>query len=398
MADVEADHPSEWDLDIFDGILRMRAVTPPRLLVVTNEASGDAAAGEVVARLRERFEALEIRAMGGAALAREGAEIIVDVERTTTMGGLEVVRRLPALLRARRRLLRVAMTWRPSAAMLVDAPDFNGPLGASLRSLGVPVTGYVSPQFWAWRRGRAAGLPRQYDRMACVLPFEAHALRQTGLDARFVGHPAAEGCLPSRDAAIVALGGSPRRRRLALLPGSRPSEVHHHLPAMVEVGRRLRADSDIDVLLAVAPTVSLPELPSWVIPVTSDHHRFPGRFALAAADAAIVASGTATLEAALGGVPQVIVYRTSTPTWVAARLLVRTRFVGLPNLVLGRNLVPELLQTRVEPEALTTWCHLLLEGGSRAAEQRSAALELRQLLRGPGASRTTASMVAESMS
>jgi lipid-A-disaccharide synthase len=392
----------------------MPAVAPRRVLVVTNEASGDALAAGVVERLRAApgecdlghglgpgpaSERLDVRAMGGARLAAAGAELVVDIAATTAMGGVEVAGRLPRLVAAYATVLRLARRWRPDVALLVDAPDWNAPIGRSLRRLGVPVVGYVAPQVWAWRAGRVARLGRAYDAMACVLPFEAAALRRAGLDARFVGHPAAEAPALGRAAAEAALGLRPGARRLALLPGSRPAEVARHLGPMVEAARRLARGPGpgrgAEVVVALAPTVATPTLPPWVVPVRHLAHGGAGRLALAAADAAVVASGTATLEAALAGTPQVVVYRLAPATWAAARILVRTRFVALPNLVLGRRVGPELLQSAATADAVAAVAAPLLEGGAEARAQRAVRAHLAAALHGPGASATVARMLVE---
>jgi lipid-A-disaccharide synthase len=339
--------------------------------------------------------------MGGAELARAGVRLDVDIGRTTAMGGLELVRRLPAQVAAFARLLELARRWKPAAALLVDAPDFNLRLGARLRRLGVPVLGMVAPQFWAWRRGRLDALSSCLDRLACILPFEEAPLRRHGVDATFVGHPAAEAPPLARPRARAALGLGHEERCLALLPGSRPGEVSRLLGPVLGAAARLRvARPGLQVLLAAAPTVEVPrELPPWVRVVTGSEATpegaaGPGRLALAAADAAAVASGTATIEAALQGTPQVALYRMAWPTWAAAHVLVRTRFAALPNILANRRLVPELLQGDACVDRLAAALGELLDGGEAARAQRDASAWLGDVLRGPGASRTTAAMLA----
>lgn len=365
--------------------------------MVAGEASGDGHAARVVAALGP----VEARGMGGLELAREGVRLDVDLRHTTAMGGLEVARRLPRLALAFARVLALARRWRPDAALLVDGPDFTIPLGARLRRLGVPVLGLVAPQFWAWRRGRLDLLAASVDRLACILPFEEAPLRRHGVAATFVGHPAAEARPISRPEARAALGLAPGERCLALLPGSRPGEVSRLAGPLLEAASRLRAAwPDLRVLLALAPTVEPPpRVPRWVRLVTVADLgpaavATPGRLALAAADAAVVASGTATLEAALQATPQTAVYRLSGPSWVAARCLVRARFVALPNILLNRAVVPELLQERACADQIAAVAAGLLADDPTARAQRAVADRLRRMLRGPGAARTTAGLLA----
>lgn len=372
-----------------------------KLLVVAGEASGDGHAARVVSALAELAGPLDARGMGGVALAGEGVRLDVDLRQTTAMGGLEVARRLPRLAAAFVRLLALARRWRPDAALLVDAPDFAIPLGARLRRLGVPVLGLVAPQFWAWRRGRLDVLAGSFDRLACILPFEEAPLRRHGVAATFVGHPSAEAAPIARDEARAALGLEAGARCLALLPGSRPGEVSRLAGPMLDAVTRLRAARpELRVVLALAPTVELPpRTPPWVGRVTGADAgarapASPGRLALAAADSAVVASGTATLEAALQATPQVAVYRLSAPSWIAARCLVRTRFVALPNILLNRGIVPELLQARACADQIAAVAAGLLGDDGVARAQRAAATRLRGLLRGPGAARTTAGLLA----
>lgn len=332
--------------------------------------------------------------MGGSALAAEGVELIADLRRTTSMGGVEVIAKLPRTLTAASAVLRLARRWQPAAALLVDLPEVNLPLGRRLRRLGVPTVGYVAPQLWAWRSGRASGLSESFDRLACVLPFEEAPLRRAGVEATFVGHPAAERRRLTRLEARRALGLGLDDLCLALLPGSRPAEVARLLPVMLEAASRLRRRRLLRVVLPLAPTVTLPRsIPGFVEVMEQERGTAPGAAVLAGADAAIVASGTATLEAALAGTPQIAVYRMARSSYALARLLVRTRFIALPNILLRRPVVLELLQGQVDADLLTSMTGGLLDDDRCAREQRRVSSELWDQLRGPGASRTVAEML-----
>ena len=363
---------------------------------MAGEASADSHAAAVLGELAAARGPLEARGMGGAALEAEGLAVDVHLGGVTAMGGVEVATRLPALLAAFARLVVMARSFRPHAALLTDMPDFNLPLAAALRRLAIPVVGFVAPQLWAWRPGRARLVARRFDRVACIFPFEVAPLRRAGARASYVGHPLLDEPAPDRDAARVALGLAPHRPCLALLPGSRPGERARLLPAMIEAASRLRGRGALEVIVAAAPSLPPPRgLPPWARIVAGGDGLPPGRGALAAADAAVVASGTATLEAALAGVPQVVTYRLAPPSYLVARLLVRGRFVALPNVVLGRRVVPELLQGAATPDLMAGHAERLLAGGDEAAGQLAAYDELRGCLGRKGAARRVAELVSE---
>ena len=369
----------------------------PRVLVVAGEASADHHAAAVLRELRSLVGPVDARGLGGGALARAGLVLEQDLRRTTAMGGVEVLGRLPRIVSCFGRLLWLARRWRPQVALLVDLPDFNLPLGRRLRQLGIPVQGYVAPQYWAWRPGRLRAVAESVDGLSCVLPFEAEPLRRAGARATFVGHPLLDEVPLDRSEARQRLGLGDTALGLALLPGSRPGELAHHLAPMLTAAERLRRRfGTLRVLWPVPESLEqVPSVPDWV-EVTRTSGSVPaGRLVLAASDAAVVASGTATLEAALAEVAHVIVYRFGWATSAAARLLVRCRFIGLSNLVLGRRAFPELTQSQVTADGLCSYGERLLrEAPERAAQRARWARELRERLQGPGAARTTALFVA----
>jgi lipid-A-disaccharide synthase len=359
-----------------------------RLLIVAGEASGDELAARVLAELRLQVGPLDVRGLGGPALARQGMHLDIDLRDTTAMGAVEVLRRLPPITAAWYRLAQLARRWVPQAALLVDLPDFNMPLAARLKALGIAVHGLVAPQFWAWRTHRVEQIARWYDEIACLFPFEVGPLQRAGAAAYFVGHPLADAPSPNKLEARRALRLSSDASCLALLPGSRPSEVTRLLPPLVEAVQRLKGQlegANLEVLIPVASSLrTFPSLPRWLRTVTADEVDLPARQVLAAADAALVASGTATLEAGLLGVPQLVVYRLSPISYAAARLLVRTRHISLPNILLQRQVVVECLQGEVQPDVVCWHARHLLQGGNSPELWPRAARELRQALAGPG--------------
>ncbi|RMD79247.1 MAG: lipid-A-disaccharide synthase [Gammaproteobacteria bacterium] len=335
----------------------------PRLAVVAAEASGDLLAASLVRALRARRPGLRVEAVAGPRLRAEGVEVVARAEELAVMGLVEVAGSLPRLWRLRRALLG---RWRrepPDLFVGVDAPDFNLGLEEALRRAGVPTVHYVSPSVWAWRRYRLRRIRRAADLVLTLFPFEPACYREAGIPALWVGHPLADAIEPlegearaaRRRAAREALGLDGAGPVLALLPGSRRAEVEALGRPFLEAAARCRralpglrvvaAPADAageGRLRALAPAA--PAAPAWATG--------RAREALAAADAALVASGTATLEALLLGCPQVVAYRLAPWTYRIARRLVRVPHVALPNLLAGEGLVPELLQEAVTPEAL----------------------------------------------
>jgi lipid-A-disaccharide synthase len=266
-------------------------------------------------------------------------------------------------------LRRAAEERRPRAALLIDSPDFNLRLAKRLRALGIPVVYFIGPTVWAWRRYRIRQIARDVMRMLVILPFEAAFYARGGVQATYVGNPVADAVRSdltgaSRSELRRALGLDPDRPVLALLPGSRRQEIRRMFPAMLEGAAALRARvSGLQIVVPVAPTLRREEFEA-----DSDVAFVSGRAfdVLRACDAAIVKSGTATLEAALAGAPAVVVYRTGWISWIIARLFVRVRHVALPNLLAGRAVMPELLQSQCTPERMVESVLPLLDALSAA--------------------------------
>lgn len=367
------------------------------LLVVAGEASGDAMAAPVVARLGAQAFGL-----GGAALAAERVELVANLTATAVMGLGAVAGRAPRIARIAVELLGEARRRRPRAALLVGYSEFNAWLGPRLRALDTRVLWYGAPQIWAWRAGRAARARRACDRMALVLPFEETLWRSQGVDARYVGHPALEHALGDRAALRARLGLTPYAEYLAVLPGSRPHEVRRHLEPMLRAVALLRAERGaVDARVIVASSLDARSA-AWVrrraAHAAVETLATPAPEALGAFDVALAKSGTATLECALAEVAPVVVYRAGRLSALLAKRLLRVREVGLPNLVLGENVFPELLQERVTAQELARAARPLLDDRAGAVRQcRRVAETLRAALpRGPsepGASERVARMM-----
>ena len=325
------------------------------LLVVAGEASGDRAGAAVVHRLREEGVALSTFGIGGGALEREGAELLADLRDLTAMGVAEVARRAGNVALAYAKVRTAAGRRRPAAALLVNYTEFNARLAEALWHLGTRVLWYGAPQIWAWRRGRGLPLRKHLDRMAVMLPFEENMWRELGVDAHYVGHPALEerrdpraGRVPARE----LLGMTPFAPAVAILPGSRPHEVRRLLEPMLVGYEEVREDrASLDARLLLAPSLDA-RTRDWAralaakfaVDLVDIDPRAGLAYSLPAFDVALCASGTASLECALAQTVPVVCYRVGWAAELGARAFMKTKHVALPNILLGREVFPELLQ------------------------------------------------------
>jgi lipid-A-disaccharide synthase len=338
------------------------------LLVVAGEASGDRAAAGVVAKLRS----VRVFGMGGGALEREGVELVADLRTSTALGLSEVARRAYGVGVAYARLRAAIHRRRPEAALLVNYTEFNARLASCLWSSGTRVLWYGAPQIWAWRPGRALPLRRHLDRLAVMLPFEEPIWRDLGVDAHYVGHPACEERRgpEHRSSARELLGMTPFAGAIAILPGSRPHEVKSLLEPMLrgyEVVRGDRASIDARVMLAASldPRTKrwARELAKgWGVETVDVDPRAGIASVLPAFDAALCASGTASLECVLARVVPVVCYRVGWATETAARALLKTQQIALPNVLLGRTAFPELLQRNATAGRIAEELERVLDG------------------------------------
>jgi lipid-A-disaccharide synthase len=365
------------------------------ILIVAAEASADLHAARALDELRKMRPELRAFGVGGPRLRAAGLETLYPAEDLNVMGIAEVLPKIPRILAVLRGLRRAAEVRRPKLALLVDSPDFNLRLAKHLKKLGVKVIYYVSPMIWAWRRGRARKIARVVDRMLCILPFEERFYEGTGVSARFVGHPFAERALPGDAASYrVTLGLPAGRTVVALLPGSRRSEIDRMFPPMLEAAERIRAlHPDVQFVVPVASTLREETLrPALASHPGLDVRLVAGRAeeSVGASDAAIVKSGTSTLEAALMNRPMVVVFKMAWLSYWVARLLVHMSHFALVNILAGRTVVPELLQAEASPERMAAEIERLLSDPSARREQLERLAEVRRSLGEPGAARRVA--------
>ena len=371
-----------------------------RLLISSGEASGDLYAAELIRHLAPRAPSLEVFGLGGDRLAGQGARLLAHARDLAVVGLFEVVTHLWRIRRIFHDVLAEVDRKRPDAAVLIDYPDFNLRLARQLAARGVPVLYYVSPQVWAWRRGRLRDIQATVSRMLVIFPFEEALYREAGIPVSFVGHPLVDLVQPTmdRDAVLQGLGLDPGRPMVALLPGSRAQELAHHLPRMAAAVRLLRERrGDLQFALALAPSMdaarvaaALGDLPVRV--VSGRTHDV-----LSSCAAAIVASGTATVEAALLGAPMVVVYHLSPITYALGRRFVRVPHYAMVNLIAGRPVVTELIQHDFTAERTAEEVLSLIEDPARRERMRDDLGEVRSRLGAPGASARAAGIVHEAL-
>jgi lipid-A-disaccharide synthase len=372
------------------------------VLLVAGEASGDVHAARLAQRLRTADPTLSLIGIGGGEMERAGVRILLPMRRLSVVGLTEVVTRLPKLAASYRAVRRIFRTQRPDLFIAVDFPGFNLRLACLARAHGVPVLYYIGPQIWAWWRGRIATIRRCVDRMAVIFPFEESLYRTGGVDAQFVGHPIVEvleELEPHRlEPPFDDVDGRPL---VGLFPGSRKAEVARILPPMLDTAVALhRLRPDVVFAIGVADTI-LPGLIASHLARMRDRH---GKAAptirpvqgatyalMRAARAALVASGTATLEAAYLGCPMAILYRVSPLTWAVARRIVKLPYIGLPNFALGRPAIPEFLQD-IDPEVVARAVERLLDTGQERAAMLEDLRQVRHSLGRGGASMRAAEM------
>jgi len=373
---------------------------PLRIVISAGEASGDRLGAGLAKALREARPDVVLSGMGGEEMEQAGVRIVQPASEVAVVGVVEVIRHLPAIRRAMARLERTLLDERPDLLVPIDFPDFNLRLAARAKAAGVPVVYYVSPQVWAWRKGRVETIRDLVRRMLVLFPFETSFYEAAGVPATFVGHPAAAArARVARLELLPRLGLDPARPVVALLPGSRVSEAARLLPLLLRAAHRLVATHPgVQFVVPKAQTIPrgfLEEIASRS-PLPSLSIRegvYPA--ILDVADAGAVASGTATLDAALAGLPFVAVYRMQPLSYLVARALVQVDHIALPNLVAGARIVPELVQDACTPDAIAGVLRDLLDDPNRASELRRGLAGIRERLAGEGAFRRAAEAVLE---
>ncbi len=373
----------------------------PSLCVVAGDPSGDAHAARLLEALRARLPGLSGFGLGGPALQRAGLELLEDLTAAAAIGPFDAIRHLARLRRAVRRLDERLRRQRPDLVLLVDFGDFNLPVIAPLvKRYGLPIGYYISPQLWAWGRFRLRLVRRYVDRMIVLFPFEVPLYERAGVPVTWVGHPLVDTARPacSIEEARARCGLNAWRMTLGLLPGSRASEVRRHLPLLLQTAAAVAWHMPgVEFVIPRAPSIPRETLERALARRSLPAHVAEGPAAdtLQLMDAAVVTSGTATLEAALCGVPMVVVYRTSWPTYVAARAVLRIPRIALVNVVAQQPIVPEFVQHRAQPARVANRLVELLRDDEQRAAMRKGFRMVRDRLGPSGAVARAADAVME---
>jgi lipid-A-disaccharide synthase len=369
-------------------------------MIVAGEASGDLHGGNLIREMQRIDPDLIFYGLGGERMKAAGVTLLADAADTAVVGLTEVVFKLGTILQVMHRLKTSLKKERPDLVILIDYPDFNLPLARIARRLGLKVLYYISPQVWAWRKGRIDTIRKSVDRMAVILPFEEQFYREAGVSVTFVGHPLLDEVRKkyARTEAMKRFGLKSEAITVGLLPGSRQSEVGRLLPEMLKACRILMDKlSPLQFILPIAGTLD-PDfvkdiLRQFTIPVNVVREEIYD--VISVSDVAIVASGTATLETALLEIPMVVVYKVSASSYAIGRRFIHVHHISLVNIIAERTIVPELIQTEANPERIASEVRELIVQGGKAREMKAALAEIRGKLGTPGASQRTARIACD---
>ena len=357
-----------------------------QILISAGEASSDMYAARLVTALRERVQA-RFFGMGGPRMAEAGVELIADYHEVAVVGIAEVLHKIPSVIGVQNRLKREALRRHAALTILVDSPGTHLGVARRMKQIGVKVGYFIGPQVWAWRAGRVRIVKRRVNQMVVIFPFEEKIYRDAGVLVTFVGHPLVDVVKASvTRAEFAALHNLEANKPIVtILPGSRPSEIRQNYGRILEACERLhRTNNEIQFVLAAAPKLTSDFFSPYASSaVEMKQVRGATYDALAAADCAIVASGTATIEAALLGTPMVVIYRVRPLSAFILRRMIRTPFFSMVNLIAGRRVVTELIQDDFNPEAVESEVRRLLESPGTTSEMRASLAEVRAKL-GPG--------------
>lgn len=360
------------------------------LMLVAGERSGDVYGGELAAALRARLGEVEIFGCGGEAMRQAGVATPVDSSRFAMLGIAEVVSGLPRAYRAFQELIKEVDRRRPQLAVLIDSPSLNLRLAKRLKARNIPVVYFVSPQIWAWKKWRIKQIKERVDKMLCIFDFEEETYQKAGVPVEYVGHPLVDLVRKhlSREEFFQQFELDPGVTTIALLPGSREKEVSYNLPSMLDAASRMAITRKLQFIVGVAPSLD----PLWMESKVSEC--YVGRASVRTlfhatydsiqhSDLAIVASGTATLEAALRERPMIVVYRVSPISWQLGKFMVDVPFYSMVNLLAGKRLVSELIQHDLNAERLAAEAEFLLDNAKAREEMVKGLRAIRPRL-GPG--------------
>lgn len=370
-----------------------------KILISAGEASGDIHAAAVTAAIKRISKDAEVFGMGGDALRKAGGEVLFDIKDHGVMGFVEVIKKLPALFKLRSDFAKVMDERKPDCLVVVDYPGFNMKLAKLAHDKGIPVVSYISPSAWAWHKSRAKKVAKIVDKVAAIFPFEYDVYHKAGADTVFVGHPLVDIVKPSlsKSEAESFAGKKHGRKLILLMPGSRLMEIEKMLPTLLKAAKIIQEKMpEVDFTMPRAGTIPLSMLEDKIkasgvkVRITEGHNYD----LFSVADLALATSGTVTLEAALCGLGSVIVYKTSPITAFIARLVINIPDIGLPNIVAGKHILPELLQENFTPAKVAEEAIALLQP-ERNAQMHKDLEYVKERLGEPGAVERVARLVLE---
>ncbi len=369
-----------------------------KIMISVGEASGDLHGASIAAELKKIKPNIKMFGMGGKAMREAGVEISHDFADLDVMGFVEVIKNLPRFFRLRDELVEIMKKERPDVLLIIDYADFNMRLAKCAKQLGIPILSYIPPSAWAWRKGRAKSMAKLVNKVASIFPFEAEVYRKAGADVNFVGHPLLDIVKPSmnKEESYQFFTANPDEPIILLLPGSRKQEITSLLPIMLESAEKILQESpSCQFFLPVASTISREMLQSILNSYKVKVHLTSGNIydLMNIADTAIAASGTVTLEAAILGVPVVVVYKMSAITYFIGRLLVKIPHISLPNIVMEERMIPELLQDEVTAENVAKEAMRLLETNPYGQAVRTKLKLMKEKLGSSGAVKRVAEEV-----
>ncbi|MEX2116273.1 MAG: lipid-A-disaccharide synthase [Bacteroidota bacterium] len=368
-----------------------------RVMMIAGEASGDLHGAGVVRELKKADPSIDVFGVGGDQMKREGMTVVYHVRELGFMGFVEVVKHLPFIKVMEYTLGQIVKFKKPDVLVLIDYPGFNLRFARKVKHYGMKIVYYISPQIWAWHASRVRKIKELVDKMLVVFPFEVPLYEKEGVPVDFVGHPLLEVLDTQFDRKNFCkrYGIDASKKILALIPGSRRQEIERIFPVMLQAARRVAAEMEMEVVIAVAPTLDQQYFAA--MHNLEGIHLVQGATydVMAHSAFAMVTSGTATLETACFGTPMMVVYKTSWPTYIIGRALVQIHSIGLVNIVAGKKIVPEFIQHRATPSALAKEAMGILRSEDRLSTMRNDLRAIREKLGSPGASRRVANLILQ---
>ena len=366
--------------------------------IIAGETSGDQHGAKLVRAMQTKYPALFFCGVGGEALRQAGVRILMDASELTVVGITEVISKIPSILKGIGTLKKLLKSLRPDLLILIDFPDFNLHIAGVAKKLGIPVLYYISPQIWAWRRGRVKRIGRIVDHMAVLLPFEEQVYQEHNVPVTFVGHPLLDAHLPSTEPKPKT--GAEERFSIGLVPGSREIEITRHLPVMLDAADILKERlKHVKFIISRAASIGREKIETII---AGNRHWKDVEIVSNGVEkvferchAIIAASGTVTLQAAIYGTPMVIIYKVSPLSYWLGRALIRVSSIGLVNLVAGKQIVPELIQDEASAGNIASALEHMLNDTDGLVDLRQQLFSLRDGLGGSGASERVAKIALE---